>query len=126
MDHLNDLFPDLHIIDAPGAIPLGRSDIDHGIEFNPVRPFELGIDVDPPQVLLLGPVLEKERFLVRMELAVDGHDLAIHIDHRLHQVPEAVLGHGFQVCQGDRLVDDFHALTIAYAFPGNKGTGEET
>jgi hypothetical protein len=99
MDHLNDLFPDLHIIDAPGAIPLRRPDVDHGIEFNPVRAFELGIDVDPPQVLLLGPVLEKERFLVRMELAVDGQDLAIHIDHGLDQVPEAALSHGFQVCQ---------------------------
>jgi hypothetical protein len=35
------------------------------------------------------------------------------------------LGHGFQVRQGDRLVDGFHALTIAHAFPGNKERGEE-
>jgi hypothetical protein len=55
VDHLNDLFPDLHIIDAPGAIPLRRPDVDQGIEFN----------------------------------------------------------------------DNFHALTIAHAFPGNKGREEE-
>src|SRR5574337_1173546 len=110
-----DLLSDLWIVNSPAPISLRGAKVDQRIEFQPIIAGDIWIDVDPPEARLLRPILQEEALLIRVKLAVDGHDPPLDVDDGFHHIAEHPVGHLTQAGQCDSFRDYFHAISTVKA-----------
>ena len=91
-----DMVANLRIFHSSTAISPRWAEIDHRIVFNKIGAFYFRVQVYSPKVVLIRAILYQQRFFIRMQFCIYGHDSQLYIHYCLDQVAECVRCHFLQ------------------------------